>query len=307
MRKDRKLSFCLADNVLADRFRSRNKFGMTLEAVLILLTVPFYAGTAEAEVCIAEEDCNNLGYTEDKACTDGLKCPFGEKWHCPDKKCQIGWILNSDMSCTENVESGKTPIAVVVYLDDKGNGQAMALKQLQGSFSCMCEDRSGTYDVPGLPNYDIGYVERYLGRLPTYDDISTIESLDPVSYQTAPLLTALRDLNSCENTRIMKADKIAGGCNALYTVLDYVPDGDTASKGKWCLPALGVGKYIYDNYAAISAGIQKAGGEALSDKDEYWTSTENSAFGMWKFYMPSGKVYFNNKYSYKYVRPVIEF
>ena len=115
----------------------------------VLLAAPFYAGTAGAEVCIAEEDCNNLGYTEDKSCTDGLKYPFGEKWHCPDKKCQIGWILNSDMSCTENVESGKTPIAVVVYLDDKGNGQAMTPSPTAQSIVWSTEAKAT--GVPQLP------------------------------------------------------------------------------------------------------------------------------------------------------------
>ena len=54
MRKERKSFFCLAENVLVDSFRSRNKFGMTV----MLLAAPFTFGeSGEASPqCVATKD-----------------------------------------------------------------------------------------------------------------------------------------------------------------------------------------------------------------------------------------------------------
>ena len=242
----------------------------------VLLTVPFYAGTAGAEVCIAEEDCNNLGYTEDKACTDGLKCPFGEKWHCPGKKCQIGWILNSDMSCTENVESGKTPIAVVVYLDDKGNGQAMTPSPTAQSIVWSTEEKAT--GVPQLPNYK----------------------------------DAWNDFGSCSNTVKAMMNGDSQKYPAPWSAKTYAPSAAASTKGQWCLPAAGVLHSTYENRKIIDAAIQKLGGEVLqNNRNQIWSSTESDKTFMHIFYVYSegsglslrGK----GQSSATVVRPVIEF
>ena len=242
----------------------------------VLLTVPFYAGTAEAEVCIAEEDCNNLGYTEDKACTDGLKCPFGEKWHCPDKKCQIGWILNSDMSCTENVESGKTPIAVVVYLDDNGNGQAMTPSPTAQSIVWSTEEKA-----TGVP------------QLPFYTD-------------------AWNDFGSCSNTVKAMMNGDSQKYPAPWSAKTYAPSAAASTKGQWCLPAAGVLHSTYENRKIIDAAIQKLGGEVLqNNRNQIWSSTENDKTFMYIFtvYSEGSGLALRGKgqSSATVVRPVIEF
>ena len=242
----------------------------------VLLTVPFYAGTAGAEVCIAEEDCNNLGYTEDKACTDGLKCPFGEKWHCPDKKCQIGWILNSDMSCTENVESGKTPIAVVVYLDDKGNGQAMTPSPTAQSIVWSTEEKA-----TGVP------------QLPFYTD-------------------AWNDFGSCSNTVKAMMNGDSQKYPAPWSAKTYAPSAAASTKGQWCLPAAGVLHSTYENRKIIDAAIQKLGGEVLqNNRNQIWSSTENDKTFMYIFtvYSEGSGLALRGKgqSSATVVRPVIEF
>ena len=242
----------------------------------VLLTVPFYAGTAEAEVCIAEEDCNNLGYTEDKSCTDGLKCPFGEKWHCPDKKCQIGWILNSDMSCTENVESGKTPIAVVVYLDDKGNGQAMTPSPTAQSIVWSTEEKA-----TGVP------------QLPFYTD-------------------AWNDFGSCSNTVKAMMNGDSQKYPAPWSAKTYAPSAAASTKGQWCLPAAGVLHSTYENRKIIDAAIQKLGGEVLqNNRNQIWSSTESDKTFMYIFtvYSEGSGLALRGKgqSSATVVRPVIEF
>ena len=242
----------------------------------VLLTVPFYAGTAGAEVCIAEEDCNNLGYTEDKSCTDGLKCPFGEKWHCPDKKCQIGWILNSDMSCTENVESGKTPIAVVVYLDDKGNGQAMTPSPTAQSIVWSTEEKA-----TGVP------------QLPFYTD-------------------AWNDFGSCSNTVKAMMNGDSQKYPAPWSAKIYAPSAAASTKGQWCLPAAGVLHSTYENRKIIDAAIQKLGGEVLqNNRNQIWSSTESDKTFMYIFtvYSEGSGLALRGKgqSSATVVRPVIEF
>ena len=242
----------------------------------VLLAAPFYAGTAGAEVCIAEEDCNNLGYTEDKSCTDGLKCPFGEKWHCPDKKCQIGWILNSDMSCTENVESGKTPIAVVVYLDDNGNGQAMTPSPTAQSIVWSTEEKA-----TGVP------------QLPFYTD-------------------AWNDFGSCSNTVKAMMNGDSQKYPAPWSAKTYAPSAAASTKGQWCLPAAGVLHSTYENRKIIDAAIQKLGGEVLqNNRNQIWSSTESDKTFMYIFtvYSEGSGLALRGKgqSSATVVRPVIEF
>ena len=249
----------------------------------VLLTVPFYAGTAEAEVCIAEEDCNNLGYTEDKSCTDGLKCPFGEKWHCPDKKCQIGWILNSDMSCTENVESGKTPIAVVVYLDDKGNGQAMTASPINSSSLTWSSTAMAKTDIPSLPNI--------------------------MQNQFAT------DINSCQNSFYIAAYGDSSKFPAVWAAKNYTPAAAPNTKWKWCLPSAGILRSVIDNKEVINKAIDLLGGrriEETSSKSEgILSSSEADGTWIWKTcysrdLCTSYKDYTNGNFLYS-VRPVIEF
>ena len=242
----------------------------------VLLAASFFAGTARAEVCIADEDCDNLGYTEDKACTDGLKCPFGEKWHCPDKKCQIGWILNSDMSCTENVESGKTPIAVVVYMDDKGNGQAMTASPTAQSIVWSIEEKAT--GVPQFPNYK----------------------------------DAWNDFGSCSNTVKAMMNGDSQKYPAPWSAKTYAPSAAASTKGQWCLPAAGILHSTYENRKIIDTAIQKLGGEVLqNNRNQIWSSTESDKTFMHIFtvYSEGSGLSLRGKgqSSATVVRPVIEF
>ena len=91
-----------------------------MRKIILSLSAALLASTPVWAInCQVETDCTTLGYTETKDKGGCLKCPFGNKWACStsggvSKDCVVGAILNSDMSCSADVVSGKTPIGVVV-------------------------------------------------------------------------------------------------------------------------------------------------------------------------------------------------
>ncbi len=240
-----------------------------------------------------ETDCNTLGYDSTTSCDNGIKCPFGEYWACPEpeeekavlgqctgyaKNCKIADILYSDGTCSADVISGKTPIAVVVYIsDDKNCGQALALEEL-GNFQWSTE----YVDIPDLPNQD-----------------------------NAPK----NDFSSCENTKIVLdyshkqyGDSASKYYPAFWAVYNYTPAGAPETKGKWCLPAAGVLKSVDQNKTNIDQSLTRINKENIGNSF-LWTSSEYSNSNPWIFNASSGA--FDCHINYKYfdppVRPVIEF
>ena len=126
-------------------------------------------GTVYA-ACIPTPSCSSLGYESSSSCEGGIKCPFGNAWNCTlvnkiteiekiiqeggvggNKNCQIGNIYYSDKSCSVSLDSSKTPIGVVVYIDSQGHGQIMALKSI-GSYKW----GPNNDDIPTLTNFGNG-------------------------------------------------------------------------------------------------------------------------------------------------------
>ncbi|MDO5385808.1 MAG: hypothetical protein Q4F75_00885 [Pseudomonadota bacterium] len=238
----------------------------------------------------AETDCLKLGYTKLQKCDGGLKCPFGEYWACPKveekavlgectgyaKNCSIGQILNSDGTCSNDKVSGKTPIAVVVYIGDDNCGQALALKDL--GIMYWSKER---IDVPDLPNY-------------------------------TNVLTAEKDFDSCGNTQKIIKYGDANMYPPAWAAANYAPSTVVATKGKWCLPAAGVARSMMNNYDKINSGLLKAGGESLPSLSNHdhrnWSSSEYSRVNAWKWCYACNELSVNNDKSYDYhVRPVLAF
>lgn len=240
----------------------------------------------------AVTDCQQLGYTSLKSCTGGLKCPFGEYWACPKveekavlgectgyaKNCAIGQILNSDGTCSNDKVSGKMPIAVVVYIGDDNCGQALALKDLGNMYWAI-----SYVEIPDLPNY-------------------------PTSS------AAEKDFDSCGNTQKIIKQGNADKYPAAWAAVNYTPGSVLTIKGKWCLPAGGIGQSMMNNYDKINSGLSKAGGELLPVLSDmyYWNwSSSERYYGAWKWCYATGgwKYSENDSYGsyYGYVRPVIEF
>ena len=90
-----------------------------------------------------------------------MYCPQCEQKD-PCQSCFVGWILNSDMTCTENKVSGKTPIGVVfqqtitlVETELKCQGGAVALSDLSpGTMNWRnASSQSKSYTVGGISGW----------------------------------------------------------------------------------------------------------------------------------------------------------
>ncbi len=245
----------------------------------------------------AVTDCLQLGYTSLKSCDGGVKCPFGEYWACPKveekavlgectgyaKNCSIGQILNSDGTCTTDKVTGKTPIAVVIYIsDDKKCGQAMSLIPIR--MKPWAYSHGSNPDVPVLNNYYY-YVD------------------------------AFTDKDSCGSTKLLKNYDTTKNYKALWAALEYFPASAPETLGKWCLPAAGVLHNIYSNITVINNGLAKSGGEVLqNDNERIWSITEKDGEDVWVFSIGASEaeegLLANSKYGsdfYRSTRPVIEF
>ncbi|MDO5387217.1 MAG: hypothetical protein Q4F75_08140, partial [Pseudomonadota bacterium] len=167
------------------------------------------------------------------------------------KNCSIGQILNSDGTCTGGKVSGKTPIGVVVYIGGDGCGQALALKDLGGRAWS-----TGFEDVPGLPNSG---------------STSAAES----------------DYDSCGNTQKIIQAGDAAEYPAAWAAVTYAPASAPGTKGKWCLPAAGIGRSMMDRRSVINAALATAEGDVWLTRANpaywNWTSSELDDAHAWAF------------------------
>ena len=258
------------------------------------------AGTGYA-ACIPTPSCSSLGYESSSSCEGGIKCPFGNAWNCTlvnkiteiekiiqeggassnkgdTSNCVVGSIFYSDWTCSYgSVIATKAPIGVVVYSDNAGHGQVMALKSI-GSYT---RGVNGT-DLPTLQNY-------------------------------SSASDASKDFSSCENTLKIIADGDKETCAAPWAVQEYKTVGTSA--GDWCLPAAGIFTSIYNNLSIINNAFNLTGGTQIGTGVDfhYWSSSEYSTRGAWILYIqndfgidwaPYGYIYEISSYE---VRPVLEF
>ena len=289
-----------------------------MKKILYSTTAFILCGIAQSQAaCIPTPSCTSLGYTSTTSCTDGLKCPFGNYWNCTHinkiteltnkiteqtnkitelekvietsqsqgEICVIGSILYSDKSCYLSPQKGKTPIGVVVYVDGKGGGQALALETV-GKYKWSTE----YMDIPGLKNY--------------------------VSEKTAS-----KDYASCANSKIIMAAGNKSKYPAVWAAHEYKTEGTSA--GDWCLPAAGIFTSYYNNQDSINAGFTKANGTEITPETFAWSTTEIGIKTAWLSafdgsngiadcsYIPTegGAVHYNggSKTSAEEVRPVLEF
>ena len=233
--------------------------------------------------------CSGTGYAGGKGATCGGKyaectCASGYVWEngscvkasiwgqCSGlaQNCALGDILFSDGTCAADKVTGKTPIAVVVYISSEGCGQALALDSI-GSYEW---GGSGT-DISGLTNY----------------------ALDS---------EASKDYASGENSMIIMAAGDKNTYPAVWAANDYSTEGTNA--GDWCLPAAGILTSIYNNINVINTGFSRAGGTKFDSFTNLWSSTEFNSLIAWvRSYLNSYGLGITKKYDTHDVRPVIEF
>ena len=167
--------------------------------------------------------------------------------------CRLGSIFYSDMTCSVELSADKTPIGVVVYVDENGSkAQVMALNSVNG----------GTTYVWG-PYNTIGHT----------DDIS-----DLTNYSSA--LDASKDVASCENSEKIRAHGDSSIHPAVWAAYDYSTEGTEV--GDWCLPAAGIFTSYYNSLYAINIGYSRAKGAAFTESNSQpWSSSEIGSGRAW--------------------------
>ena len=267
-----------------------------MKKILYTTTAFILCGIAQSQAaCIATPSCTSLGYTSTSSCTNGIKCPFGNYWNCDlankineleqkieqsqggsggaSSTCKIGSILFSDKTCGDDVQYGKTPIGVVVYLGGNG-GQALALND----FDKYYQWSNSETDIAGLTNYT------------TYTSMTT-------------------DFASCENSKIIMAAGDESKYPAVWAVNEYSTEGTKA--GDWCLPAAGIFDVYFKNLKLIENGFYKANGKAIDTGEYYWSSSEyDKKFAISAFIytdLHSVSITGSTKDRTYTVRPVLEF
>ena len=254
-------------------------------------------GTVYA-ACIPTPSCASLGYESLSSCEGGIKCPFGNAWNCTlinkiteiekiiqeggadgnkgdTSNCVVGSIFYSDWTCSYgSVIATKAPIGIVVYSDNAGHGQVMALNSI------------GNYKWGGYGT-----------------DISTLQNITSDS-------VASQDLASCENT----AKIIAAGDKSTYPAAwaahEYKTVGTNA--GDWCLPAAGIITNIMKSMELINIGYGLVSGSEIGTSSYIWSSSERDSGNAWysvfshDYGITSGSGNRSKEYNYE-VRPVLEF
>ncbi len=153
--------------------------GMT--RIICLTVFMLLPSLAQAEQCTPTPKCEDLGYTE-TSCPDGggVKCPWNTSlMYCPQCKqkdvcqnCKVGMILNSDMTCSYEKVSGKTPIGVVANQTITNIGPAVkcvgitvALKDISSSMNWTNGDsQCNSYSASGVTGW----------HMPTKEELLTI-------------------------------------------------------------------------------------------------------------------------------------
>ena len=159
---------------------------------------------------------------------------------------QVATIYYNDGTCIKEFVAGRIPIGVVVYMDTVDNEKWIMALDDAGDFVTWSTE---IIDIPDITTYSI---ER----------------------------TAVSDLKSCENTEAMLALGESTSPTAA-AAKNYAPLGAENTKGKWCLPSLGIWNMVDNHLTEIDAAIFRASGTALSGN--YWSSSEESYDGAWAY------------------------
>ena len=201
-------------------------------------------------------------------------CASGYAWNgsrCA-QNCMVGYILNSDRSCTLDKVSGKRPMGVVSYI----NGSKRIAIQLDAPSSTM-QWGCGRKDISGITN--------------------TSSS------------TCLNDFNGKSNTSAWMSEcnvgtsYAPGYCNAYNTI--------GTSPGDWYLPAAGeLYASVWTNKMSVNAGLSAAGGTAIVE-DYHWSSSEITVYYTnhyaWRVNANSGDMSGSHRGNNCYVRCVLAF
>ena len=223
------------------------------------------------------------------SCADGY---YWENGSCQQKTqnyldCKVGALFYSDNTCSNNLESSKTLLGVVIM--DKtstASGWIMTINPVATGIAWGGQGK----DIPGLTN------------------ITSTSSLNDIQ-------------SSCTNTDIITAYGNSSTYPAAWAAKNYKPSGTPSSKS-WCLPSGGLLNYTLNNQKKlnkINAGISTAGGKKIGfgcpsySSEIVWSSSEKDSYTAFCSGIDTDGWYFINSYNkftndnFNSVRPVMEF
>ncbi len=210
---------------------------------------------APAQAACVSGDCSALGYNKSESACSGdiIRCPFDtSKVFCKENKIEIGDILYSDMTTSNSVISGKTPIGVVF---DGERRRALALNEF-----VKIKWSTENFDIPTLTNYPY-YTSKDKAYMNDYDGKSNTKKI--IDYCRA-------------NSK---------SCPAAEKAYSYSTTGTKA--GDWYLPAsaeiiaiANVSGRLNDTLKKIKGsevfGISNGGSSgSITRYFTYWASTES--------------------------------
>ena len=284
--------------------------------------------------CSPAQSCAELGYKETANKGGCLKCPFGNGWYCPQKKCDASYQYTctgsneqpgtdkcgdkyKSCACASGYEwkDGKCQTKGAILGQCTGYAKNCAIGQILNSDGTCTTNKESDKTPIGVIVY-IG--SDNCGYAMTASSIATgiawgnygtdISSLPNYTSWSS----AIKDFDVSGNTtKIIQAGS-SNNYPAAYAALNYAPSAAPTSKGKWMLPTAGILNSLYTNLNAINNTISKLGGTQLTNDNEHiWSSSEYDLSSAWIFCTGNGRNGVN--YSRKsdtverYVRPVIAF
>ena len=306
---------------------------MKLKSLLLGTSLSLIPNLTYAQ-CSPAQNCAELGYKETANKGGCLKCPFGNGWYCPQKKCDASYQYTctgtneqpgtdncggkyKSCTCASGYEwkDGKCQIKGAILGQCTGYAKNCAIGQILNSDGTCTTNKESDKTPIGVIVY-IG--SDNCGYAMTASSIATgiawgnygtdISSLPNYTSWSS----AIKDFDVSGNTtKIIQAGS-SNNYPAAYAALNYAPSAAPTSKGKWMLPTAGILNSLYTNLNAINNTISKLGGTQLTNDNEHiWSSSEYDLSSAWIFCTGNGRNGVN--YSRKsdtverYVRPVIAF
>ncbi len=306
---------------------------MKLKSLLLGTSLSLIPNLTYAQ-CSPAQNCAELGYKETANKGGCLKCPFGNGWYCPQKKCDASYQYTctgtNEQPGTDNC-GGKykscTCASGYEWKDGKCQTKGATLGQCTGyaknckiadilnsDGTCTTNKESGKTPI-GVIVYISG---DNCGYAMTESPIAT--NIEWGGYGTnIPSLPdyttwkkAIKDFDVSGNmTKIIQAGS-SSTYPAAYAALNYAPSAAPTTKNKWALPTAGILNSLYKNLKAVNNAISKVGGTQLTNDNEHiWSSSEYFAIRAWYFCTTNGAsqggVDYSDKFHGNVVRPVLAF
>ena len=306
---------------------------MKLKSLLLGTSLSLIPNLTYAQ-CSPAQSCAELGYKETANKGGCLKCPFGNGWYCPQKKCDASYQYTctgtneqpgtdncggkyKSCTCASGYEwkDGKCQIKGAILGQCTGYAKNCAIGQILNSDgTCTTNKESGKTPI-GVIVYISG---DNCGYAMTESPIAT--NIEWGGYGTnIPSLPdyttwkkAIKDFDVSGNmTKIIQAGS-SSTYPAAYAALNYAPSAAPTTKNKWALPTAGILNSLYKNLKAVNNAISKVGGTQLTNDNEHiWSSSEYFAIRAWYFCTTNGAsqggVDYSDKFHGNVVRPVLAF